>query len=279
MKIQFKELALLCAAISCLFACNAPESESVSGPQKYDSSLYERPDMMISEVALPKGYERVAVPEGSFASFLRSLPLRPQGAKLRSCRGLIQEDQSAVSAVLFHSVPLNGSVKAADVPVFLYSEYVCMEGNADDLAFKLPGGFEARYQAWRDGARFKADGAMPVADTPVPADSSMAVFSQYLEKVLSFTTASSISDMFAGVEEADVQVGDVAVTADGGVFTVADIAVKRSAKSLLFVCGLDDASEIYIPASVGKKSVSPWHACKKGGYDIGECSFYRIVGQ
>nr|WP_281054656.1 DUF4846 domain-containing protein [Thermosediminibacter oceani] len=37
---------------------------------------------------VPEGFERVEVPEGSFGEYLRNLPLKPHGSKVKYYNGL-----------------------------------------------------------------------------------------------------------------------------------------------------------------------------------------------
>lgn len=276
MRFNVKSIALLCAVTSCFVACNAPETDTEAAPERYDSARFERPDMTIGEVALPKGFARVEAAEGSYAEYLRALPLRPQGAKVRTCAGRMLEDQSVASAVLFYAVPMNGRLMAADVPVNMYSDYLFKSGRADEIAFNLPGNFEARYSAWRDGQRFKDVESLAVLDDNAPADSSFMGYRGYLDKVYHFAKSNTLPEMFSEVAEADVKIGDFAVTPDKDVLLVADMAVKGSKKALLLICGGSPSTELYVLASPGKKGSTPWHRCDKGSYDFGECAFYCV---
>src|SRR5512139_1469017 len=74
-------------------------------PWAYADNVYpwlEHPiqDTVVHRIASPAGYSRMPVSPGSFAEWIRGLPLRPQGSNVLLHNGKLKGNQSAHWAVI-----------------------------------------------------------------------------------------------------------------------------------------------------------------------------------
>ena len=118
--------------------------------------------------AAPPGARRVAAPDGSFAAWLRALPLKEAGARVLLHDGRQRADQSGAAAVIDIDVGRRDLQQCADAVIRLRAEWLHASGRSDALAFDFTSGDRYAYAAflrgrlpivsgsrvsWRDGGR------------------------------------------------------------------------------------------------------------------------------
>ena len=82
----------------------------------------ENPYRHIDEIPLPAGYHRIAAADGSFASWLRKLPLK-KDKRVFTYSGALKQNQSAQYAVIDISVGSRDLQQCADAVMRLRAEY------------------------------------------------------------------------------------------------------------------------------------------------------------
>lgn len=115
--------------------------------------------MVLSErFAPPRGYERGSSPPGSFASYLRALPLKPQGAQVHLFDGSLKRWQGAQAAVIDMSVGRRDLQQCADAVMRLRAEYLFARGRKTEISFHFTSGFQAPFTPWMRGERVRVNG-------------------------------------------------------------------------------------------------------------------------
>ena len=125
-------------------------------PTKYANAdisawINETGGTVTTRFKVPKGYTRVQYENGSYAEYVRNLPLKAYGTKMYEYNGKLVENQSWCASVIkteFHS---RGWLQCADCVMQLVGDYLYGKGRYNDIVFQLVGGSKLKFGTWADG--------------------------------------------------------------------------------------------------------------------------------
>lgn len=188
----------------------------------------------IGEIPLPRNYVRVEVSEGSFAAWLRNVPLKRRGSKVHLFYGNYANFQW-LSAGVIDMPLLSNDEQCADVCMRLRAEDLFESGEYDKIHFTALDGKELIYTGGNDRKAFE----------------------NYLRQVFSRCNTSSLYVSLPSRDIKDIQIGDVFIYPHrrsggkshyGHAVMVADMAVNpRSGKKIfLLVEGNTPARDVHI---------------------------------
>ena len=152
---------------------------SYSNPHSYSS---------VGDIRTPLGYKRVEVHDGSFASFLRGLPLRPAGTKVMLYGGKEKARLQGLSYAVIDMDILSNSEQCADACMRLWAEYLFKKGEFSKIKFKNVNG---------ETLAFKGRTRME--------------FESFMKRVFETANTYSMEKYMRPVKASDVQIGDVLV--------------------------------------------------------------------
>jgi hypothetical protein len=212
---------------------------------KNPSSYTSNPDgaASIGEIAVPDGFVRVSVADSSFAAFLRCLPLKPTGTKLKNYDGTDSDKEYVSYAVV--DLPLSGELEqCADVVMRLRADYLFSVGRFREIVFHDNSGKEYRFST----------------------RPSMRNLSKYLAMVFDLCGTKSLRNELPVRSLKDISPGDVLVFESkkegklGHAVIVADVARNQDTGKIavLLVQGTTPAVDIHVVRNVRNKSLSPW---------------------
>jgi len=106
-------------------------------------------------IKVPDGFSRVEATAGSYAQWLRRLPLLPAGTPVKSYKGriIVGKDDSRMAAVVDLDVGRRDRQQCADTIMRLRGEYLQSRGKGDRARFRWTGGKRFSYKKWRQGIR------------------------------------------------------------------------------------------------------------------------------
>ena len=142
---------------------------------------------LAGRIAAPAGFERVPAPPGSFAEWLRNLPLSPDGTPVRLYDGRLKWSQDKHVAVIDIDTGARNLQQCADAVMRLRAEYLLASGRARDIAFNDT-----------QGKRLAFRGS--------PADRK--AFQRYMIQVFSYAGTYSLEREMLRVAPADMRIGD-----------------------------------------------------------------------
>ena len=182
----------------------------------------------------PAGFTRVAAAAGSYADWLRHLPLRAPGTPVRRYDGTELDYATAVAdAVVDLDVAREDLQQCMDTLIRLRGEYHWQRGAPNAARFPYAGGRTFGFAEWRQGIRPVQQGRVVTYERRAGADGSRAGFLRYLRFMFAMTgTVHALSE--PRVAFAQVQAGDFFVqpaasaTALGHAVTVLDLARSAS---------------------------------------------------
>ena len=113
-----------------------PLSNAQNNPYKWLES-YDSTQCILNRVEVPNGYERVETIPGSFADWLRHLPLKKGNPPIRYYNGREKILQDAHYAVVDIDVGDRDLQQCADAVIRLRAEYLYAAGLYDSIAFNF----------------------------------------------------------------------------------------------------------------------------------------------
>lgn len=203
----------------------------------------------IGDIPTPSGYERMKGSDTAYASFLRSLPLKPKGSKVKLYTGGTANSQNLAYAVV--DLPLlNNWEQCADVCIRMRAEYLFNTKQYSRIHFQDVNGKTMSY----DGG------------------SSRKGFESYLKKVYGTANTFSLKHELPRRKLGDMQPGDVFVYAAGDhnldrmmkskyghAIMVVDVAVdSKGNKKYMLAEGNTPARDIHILRNWKSIISSPW---------------------
>lgn len=215
------------------------------------------------KITPPEGYRRIELPDHSFASYLRQLPLKPEGSKVLLYNGEVKRNQSAAYAVVDLDIGKRDLQQCADAVMRLRAEYLYERKEFDAIHFNFTNGFNARYTQWAKGNRIKVSGNTVSWYSSKEKDYSYKTFRSYLDIVFSYAGTASLSKELVSVNYIFMEPGDVFIQGGhpGHAVIVVDMAVHQQTgkKVYLLAQSYMPAQHIHILTNPTDRKNSPWY--------------------
>lgn len=239
---------------SCVDPTIASEKMSTVEPQT-DTVIISNPIntkgvTVKSRFNTPDGYTRINSENGSFGSYLQSLPLKPDGTLVYHYDGTTKFNTSAYCAVV--DLPLKGNKdhQCADAVMRLRAEYLFSQRRFDEIYFSYVGGGGLSYMTYLSGS------------TPTSEN-----LWDYLKVVFKRASTLSLDSQLKSKQTKDLEIGDVFVKggAPGHALIVVDKCVNKNGKVKFML------AQSYMPAQdiqilVGDDGSTPWYDLDFGDY-------------
>ena len=243
------------------FTCAVPPEEKESIAVIFNQDILHPEGKTIEKrFALPNGYSRTK--GDSFASFLRSFPLKENGSKVYLYNGEEKYNQGVAAAVLDIDVGKKDLQQCADGVMRLRAEYLYKTKQYDKIHFNFTNGFNAEYSQWRQGFRIKINGNKTSWYKAGEADNSIATFKKYLEIIFSYAGTLSLSRELKSIPLSDIQPGDVFVYggSPGHAVIVMDVAKNTAGKKIFMIAqSYMPAQNIHVLVNTNDENISPWY--------------------
>lgn len=167
-------------------------------------------------ISVPDGFKRITVEKGSFGSWLRNLPLKPEGTNVKLWDGYEKYTQYNHVAVVDIDFIGKNLQQCIDIIIRLRSEYLRSVGRDKEIAFtysccteKIP------WEKWKNGWRTKIrkEGNKYVFDwvKSKQYDNSYKNFRSYLFDIMMYAGTYSLSRDMNKIPAKDVTIGDAYV--------------------------------------------------------------------
>jgi hypothetical protein len=197
----------------------------------------------------PLGYDRVQVKPNSFAEFLRTLRLKPEGSVVRYYNGQIKTNNNIYVSVVDLPISNKNLQFSTDSVIRLLAEYLFAQNKFDKIAFHS--------EKSKIGFLEFADG-----------DFSRTSFNDYLDYVMEKVSTPSFCQDLRTVPVHEMKIGDVFVQntqPNGHAVLVVDVVENRNGEKLFLLAqSFQPAQEIQIIANPSNADISPWYHLKEG---------------
>jgi hypothetical protein len=244
-----------------------------SSPARSDSDYrwlkgQEPRDALERRFAPPPGYRRIPAPAGSFAGWLRRLPLKKGTPPVRLHNGNLKTNQTAHRAVVDIDVGDPDLQQCADAVIRLRAEYLWARGRAEDICFRYTSGEKSPWLRWAAGERPLVFGQRVKWIRRKPADASGDNFRAYLTATFRWAGSASLSrELVPVADPSKTEIGDVFIRGGfpGHAVLVADLAENaKGERVFLLVQSYMPAQEIHVLGNP-RSAMDPWYAAEDPG--------------
>ncbi|HEY3416791.1 MAG TPA: DUF4846 domain-containing protein [Armatimonadota bacterium] len=266
---NFSLTALVVLIFTALAGCRYSAQAQHAPAQAYPASYkwlrgYNAKQAIGNRIAVPQGYERVPVTPGSFAAWLRGLPLKKGCPPVRLYDGSPKNDQTVHVAVVNMDVGRRDLQQCADAVMRLRAEYLFSQGKAREVHFDFTNGTRANFANWADGDRPVISGNQVRWERKARPDASYQNFRAYLMTVFNYAGTASLSKELTAVRDVkQMQIGDVFIKGGfpGHAVIVVDMAREKSTGKALFLLAQSymPAQEMHLLKNPLDQHLSPWY--------------------
>ena len=221
------------------------------------------------DIPVPKGYVRTQVESGSFADWLRNLPLKEAGAQVLLFDGRKKPNQFIHEAVVDIDTGAANLQQCADAIMRLRAEYLFSLGMHDSIRFNFTNGNPALFARWRQGYRPLVKANTVRWERKAKADSGYRTFRSYMDTVFKYAGTDSLSREME--EQADVKqmrIGDIFIRGGfpGHAVIVVDMAENRETGDKVFMIAQSymPAQDIHILKNLNDPTAAPWYSVAFG---------------
>jgi len=273
MKIQFL------AGILCFFftACSEKsnsQNTKISQDSTHSIKDYEKKNTLDSIIhtqgttiqtrfSPPKGFNRIPVEKDSYAEYLRTLPLKPNGSLVKKYDGSIKYNHGVYLAVVDLEIGNKDLHQCADAVMRLRAEYLWNNKEYDKIHFNFTNGFRVDYSEYMKGKRMVVNGNKTFWKQSSVASNTYKDFWNYMELIFTYAGTLSLSKELISVELDSMQIGDVFIIggSPGHAVSVVDMAVNPTTGEKVFMLSQSymPAQEIQILSNNDGTNSSPWY--------------------
>lgn len=212
---------------------------------------------------LPEGYERTEAAIGSFGAYLRNLPLKSHGSKVKYFDGDEKASRNVYEAVVDMDLDPRDLQQCADAVIRLRAEYLYGQERYDDISFEFTNGFEADFKTWRQGNRIAVDGNNVSWRPSSSSNGSYKSFRRYLIMVFAYAGTYSVERETVQVPISDLQIGDIFIKggSPGHAVIVVDVAQNPETGKKVFMLAQSymPAQDIQILQNPENGPGNPWY--------------------
>lgn len=215
---------------------------------------------VIGSIPPPQGFTRTET--NGFGTYLRNLPLKPEGRMVHLYDGSVKYWQGGAYAVVNMEIGTTDLQQCADACMRLRAEYLWKNQKYSDIHFNFTNGFNAEYSKWAEGYRISINGNKTSWYKAGEPDYGYKAFRKYLNMVFSYAGTASLAQEMSSVTLAEARPGDVFIIGGhpGHAMMIVDMAQDSSGrKAILVAQSYMPAQDIHVVTNRNEKNVSPWY--------------------
>jgi hypothetical protein len=210
----------------------------------------------------PRHAMRVATRAGSFADWLRGLPLRPAKTQVHLYDGRPKPYQAGQVAVVDLDTGARDLQQCADAVIRLRAEYLWAAKAKSRVAFDLTNGMRVDWHRWAKGERVAVTGNKTRWTTGGKALATHAAFRRYLNFIFSYAGSASLERELLPRRPDAVEAGDVLIQGGHPGHAVLVLDVARDARGNRYVLlgqSFMPAQDFHVLANPDDAKLSPWY--------------------
>lgn len=146
---------------------------------------------MKTRISPPPGYTRIDVKEGSFEAYLRDLPLRPHGYKVRYYDGREKRDTRVYCAVVDMEIGKRDLATMCGC-CLVFGQNICTSRRHTSGSFQFHEWISGDYTKWAEGYRISVKGNQVSWYKAKEEDYSYKTFRAYLDVVFAYAGTLSL---------------------------------------------------------------------------------------
>lgn len=266
------KLLFLASFIIVLQACaqerdNAITESSTNSTSSTSGTIIDTAGILLqTRFNPPKGFQREAVDSGSFAHYLRNLPLKKAGTLVKYYNGSSKSNY-AYEAVVDLDIGKRNLHQCADAVMRLKAEYLWNSKQYDKIHFNFTNGFRVDYSEWMKGKRMVVKGNKTYWVNGTSRANNYQNFWKYMELIFNYAGTLSLDREMKSKSVDQMEIGDVFILggSPGHAIIVADMVMNQSTgeKKFLLAQSYMPAQEIQILKNP-KGLTNPWYSTDFG---------------
>jgi len=217
---------------------------------------------------LPDGYERTKEDSNSFGTYLRKLPLKTDGSKVKLFNGDEKNAEGVYDAVVDLPIGNKDLHQCADAVMRLRAEYLYAQKQYDKIHFNFTNGWRCDYSEWMKGKRISVNGNKVSWKQSAQPSNTYKDFWSYMEMVFSYAGSLSLSKELKSVPVEDLKIGDVFIHggSPGHAIIVVDVAMNPKTNQKIFMLAQSymPAQETQILKNPNDEKLTPWYSADFG---------------
>lgn len=222
-----------------------------------------------NRIDVPEGFLRDSVGAGSFAEWLRFLPLEAEGSKVMYYNGEEKPYQQFHEAVIDIDIGKQDLQQCADATMRLRAEYQYATKDYGNIRFNFTNGDPALYSKWRQGYGITLSNNRLKWVKSSKANASYSSFKRYMRWVFMYAGTASLSKEVTYISNLkEMKIGDIIIQGGfpGHAVIVVDMAHHPTTGKKVFLLAQSymPAQSIHILKNPINTKLSPW-------YSIDEC--------
>jgi len=231
---------------------------------------YDNKAAIVNQIAVPVGFRRKDVNKGSFAEWLRFLPLKTETSKVLLYDGREKPYQKGAYRVINIDIGNSDLQQCADAIMRLKAEYHYSRGEYDKIHFNFTSGHKVSFEDWKRGRKPKISGnAVNFSAVGNAQDNSYSNFKKYLNTIFSYAGTTSLEKELLATNTEEIKAGDLFIKGGfpGHAVIVLDVAenIKTGDKIFLLAQSYMPAQSLHILKNFDhNKSLSPWYPINLG---------------
>ena len=209
----------------------------------------------------PSGFERKPMEEHSFANYLRNLPLKPTGSKVKYYNGEAK-DKIVYDAVVDMEISNKDLQQCADAIMRLRGEFFYSHKEYDKISFTLTNGFRVDYSEWMKGKRVAVNGNNTSWVNSAEPSNNYSDFREYMDFVFMYAGTLSLSKSLLSKDLHEITIGDVFIKggSPGHAVIVVDVAENNAGEKVFMLAqSYMPAQETHILKNPNDQELSPWY--------------------
>ena len=219
-------------------------------PVNYSWNHNVQAEKLVGRHKPPSGFKLTKVQDGSFAHWLRNLPMMPKGTPIKLYNGKKKLLQALNAGVLDIDVGKTDLQQCADAVIRLRAEYLYAKKDYNRINFNYTSGFKASYSKWREGYKIGVKGNDAYYyKKPKDNDKDYSGFRKYLWNVYNYAGTYSLNKELIKQSTNKIKEGDVLIIGGfpGHVVMVAAVAENdKKEKAVLLIQSYMPAQNIHI---------------------------------
>lgn len=224
---------------------------------------------LVVGIACPEGFGRKEIDLNSFGTYLRMLPLLPEGAKVMLYDGREKPYQAGAARVLNIDIGSRDLQQCADAVMRLKAEYHYSRKEYSKIHFNYTSGTRVSFDDWSKGKKPIVSGkTVSFSAATGKEDRSYPNFKKYLQNIYTFAGTASLEKELQKVASLkDIQIGDVFIKGGfpGHAVIVIDVAENtKGEKIFLLAQSYMPAQSIHILKNPNQPNLSPWYSLADG---------------
>lgn len=215
---------------------------------------------------VPDGFERTEESENSFQTYLRNLPLKPDGSDVLYYDGRAKSNQ-VFAAVVDLEIGKRDLHQCADAVMRLRAEYLWNTEQYNQIHFNFTNGFRVDYSKWMQGQRVGIDGNRTYWKTGGSPSNTYASFWKYMELIFTYAGTLSLDKELKQTTVENMKIGDVFIKggSPGHAVIIVDMAINKTTGEKLFMLAQSymPAQEVQILKNFNQIELSSWYSTFK----------------